>query len=769
MPPGYGAQRRTGIYSNPMATPLAPARLEKARRDYHLFNVLNSSAFVFQSGSFLTLFALRLGASRAVIGVINALAYATFFFLPLGKRFLPRRPIVWVFGWGWMGRNIAMLPALTAPAFAASGKPGVALGMLLASAAGFALFRGMALIGNNPVLDYLASGGGDRPRTDRGAFIMSISIVNSVSAMVAGLVVSLFLGENATPSTYAVLMGAGIAIGLVASSILLRTPEPQGYRAAESESVMDSARVAFKDPSFRLYIEAFIILAFIGGMARSFLPVYAKDAFSQGDDAVMVFSIMGFIGSVSMGLLTRLVVDRLGSKPLFIIFAGIALISILPIALIPGGTAMLRSPTSIGLFLAFLHFASSFGFSGEENVGQTYFFSLVPKEKTLNLGVVYFFAFGFGGAIGAGTGGVILDLFSWLGLDASNSYRVLYAALALLLTYALVRMRGLKKLGSASIAESLSVLLSPKDLRAFDLLARLDRSQDPDEEIRLIREIGKSDSTMSQHELAAYLGSPRFEVRMEALHAMETMPTLDARLVRPLMQEVETHVFTTAYVAARVLGRHAKLEALQTLRRAVEAEDYMLQGTAMVALARMGDRDSIPLVESVLQKAQNPRVRISAAYALEMFGSRGSLPALAASLRHDDPPAFVSDEVVLAMASILGFRNDFYPMYSAFLAEPSHGTGLLRASASERAQSAGRFGFEAWDAALGSLLREPDPDGRAMAGIVLDAGRDGQEAFVLAASLTDPALAYRGLRFLAAAYPVLVRQQLTDLPDVPVA
>ena len=260
---------------------------------------------------------------------------------------------------------------------------------------------------------------------------------------------------------------------------------------------------------------------------------------------------------------------------------------------------------------------------------------------------------------------------------------------------------------------------------------------------------------------------------MEALHALETMPVLDSRLVRPLIQEVETHVFTTAYVAARVLGRHARLEALPTLRRAVEAEDYMLQATAMVALARMGDRDSIPLIESMLMKAQNPRVRISAAYALEMIGSSGSLPALASSLRHDDPPAFVSDEVVLAMASILGFRNTFYPMYSAYLSEPSHGLGLLRASAAERAsessrEAAGRsevggsdegahprFSLDAWDAALGSLFSDQAPDGRAMAAVVLDIGGDGTEAFVLAASLTDPALAYRGLRFLAAAYPVL--------------
>ena len=54
-----------------MAVPLSPKRLQAARRVFNVFNFFNSFSFVFVSGSFLTLFAVRLGASNAVVGFLN--------------------------------------------------------------------------------------------------------------------------------------------------------------------------------------------------------------------------------------------------------------------------------------------------------------------------------------------------------------------------------------------------------------------------------------------------------------------------------------------------------------------------------------------------------------------------------------------------------------------------------------------------------------------------------------------------------------------------
>jgi MFS family permease len=739
-----------------MPAPLSSKRLAKARNDFYFFNFFNSSSFIFVSGSFLTLFAIKMGASNAVVGIINAIAYTNFFLMPLGKRIVRRKPIVWTFGWGWVARYSALVPVLFAPLLAARGHGGAALGLLIAGVAGFNFFRGVAMISNNPVIGFLAAGGGEKPRSDRGEFMTNNSIISSFASMMSGFLLAIFLGENATPTTYALGIGIGIALGYAGCIFLLRTPEPNDYSPSSSISLIETTKEAMKEAPFRRFIWIFMTLAFVSGMGRSFLPVYAKGVFAQGDDAVMVYSLLASLGAVVMGLLTRLVVDRLGSKPLFIIFSAIGTLSFLPVAFFPAGGSFLASGAVIAVFLALLHFLSAFGFAGEEAAAQTYYFTLVPKEKTMDLSVVYYIAYGIGGTLGSVMGGLLLDGFGNLGLNVSGSYRALYALLCVVAGFCLYRAQKMRSLGSASVSQSLGVMFSIRDLKAFDLLSRLDRSESPSQEMKLIQEIGRSSSMLSQDELLEYLRSPRFQVRREALLAFEAMDHLSPKVLRYLVKETETHTYTTSYLSARILGKHGNDEAIPVLRKAVEAEDYMLQAEAAIALADLGDQDSVPLLESILLRSNNPRVKISSAYALEILHSKSSLPVLASSLRRADPPAFVSDEIVLAMASIMGVMREFYPLYSSFIDDEDQGLALLDSAALDVIVD--KRTLEDWRKAIRTLFAKKNPDGGPTAGFIMRTGNDPQTEIVLGEALVDTTLCYRGLKFLAAAYPLFVRR-----------
>ncbi len=763
--------------------PLSPAALKRARQGFFAFNALNSVSFILVSGSLITLYALSLGASNAVIGALNAFASATFFLLPLGKRLVRRRPIIRVFGRAWLWRYVSMAPALLAPLLAKAGARGAAIATIMAGVALFNALRGIGMIGNNPVLANLADGGSGGKRSDRGAFLVNAQIAASVAGMATNLAVALAIGRSAPSWAFAAAIGAGIAFGLIGTSMLFKyVPEPEGYRPEGSEGLLRSAREAMKDKGFRVFIEVFFFLAFVAGMARSFLPVYAKEVFGQGDGAVMAYSLVGSVGSLAMGLLTRLLVDRLGAKPLYVIFTAIAALSLAPLAFAPGPAGLLAGPAVAAAVLVFVNFLSSFGFAGEENAAQTYFFSLVRAERTLDLGVVYYLVYGLGGTIGAGLGGVALDALGLFGMSGAGAFRVFYGVLLAGLVAILFRMSRLVRLGSASVRESLGVMLSIRDLRTFNLLQRLDKSIDPREEIGLIHEIGEdargSAPAPAQDGLLEYLSSPRFDVRTEALLAMENMGRLGSDTVEALILEVERQPYTTAYLAARILGKSAGAEGapgdaasrarrervLPVLRKAASAEDYMLQASAMVALARLGDAESVPLIEDCLESSRIPRVRISAAFALEILDSRRSVPALVSCLRNERDPAFVSDELVLATASLLGLMPAFYATYEAFLGDESEGLAALGDAATEILGSAPSPERKAFDEALGLLMAEP-PDGAPMSRILLNfagkgpgrrvAARESDEAglcLALSETALDPGTSYRGLRFMMAAY-----------------
>lgn len=741
-----------------MAAPLSAQKLSHARRTFNIFNLFNSFSFVFVSGSIITLFALRMGAQNSIIGLLNALVYITFFMLPLGKRLVKRSSIIRVFGWGWIVRYIALLPILFSPFLAANNKPGLAVLLLILGTAGFHIARGVALIGNNPALALLSTGGGDKSRSDQGRYLINVSVVNSVAAILANIVLAFLLGQQASLWTYAIAIAVGIVTGLLGCIFLFKVPEPDAFSSKDEQSLWDVTKQALLKPDFRAFLFTFMLLSFLSGMGRAFLPVYAKKVFTQGDDAIMVYSIVAGLGSIAMGLITRLVVDRLGSKPLFIIYSAIGFISFLPIALIPSSGALMGAPAIIGLFLSVVNFLSSFGFAGEENAAQVYYFGIIPKERMLDLAVIYNLAYGIGGFLGSFLGGGILEIFTDIGFSTAGAFRLYYAAISMVLVLVIYSMRNLPHMGAKSVGQSLSVLFSPRELRAFDLLTRLDQSASANEEVRILQELSKSESKLTQRELVEYLHSPRFEVRSEALRALESIPELDAETIGALIREMKTKIYSTAYVAARILGKQRTDVAIEALAGALDEHDYMLQSTAMVALARLGARQYIPKIEQTIRMIENPHVRISGAYALELFGSIDSIPTLISCLKAEDRPASVSDELVLTISGILGIDQEFYLLYSEFLDDSRSGVDQLIAHAHDLPLDDARL--EAWVVAVETLF-SPAQDAAPLARLLLSSSKITGSLLILSDALLDPKLDYPGFNFLCS-YVAIHIENLKD-------
>ncbi len=722
-------------------SPITPGRLRRLRETWYIFTALNAFSFSLVSGSVITLFALRLGASGTAIGALNAFGFVTFLFMPLGRILISRIRMVDAFGWGWILRYVFMLPVLAAPFLADRGRADAALALVLASAAAFNFFRGVGLIGNNPVLAFL---GGER---DRGAFLSNVQIINSLVSIATFLAVALLLGRSASLVRYALFLGSGIAVGMVGSLLLFRIPEPEEYRPARTSSWPAAFREAVRTKPIRDYFYVFALISFVAGTARTFLVVYPRAVYASGDGDVMIFTLAASLGAVAMGMLTRKLVDRLGAKPLYGIFIAVSALSILPVLVSPG----FASPLPVFLFLFAVNFASGFGLAGQENAAQTYYFALIPANRTLDLAIVYYLVYGFAGALGSAAGGLVLDGLSVLGVAPAGAYRILFGGLFLLLAAALARTPVLIRLGASSVRESLGILFSLRDLRAIGLLDRLDRSRRPDEEIGIIREIGRSERPVAQRDLLPYLRSPRFDVRMEALTALGNLRTLTPATLEAVTQEMRGHPYTTAYLSARVLGKAGNDSVVPALREALGSEDYMFQGAAMVALARLGDRTSLPAIEEIVSSSDNPRLVIQGAYALELLGSSSSIPILVEVLRKEGTPDFVRDEVVLSLAGVLGVFDRFYPMYREWTADPDRGRALLQDALEEASRSGGGRAR-----AVEDMLSDP-PRGAETARVLLKAERlDPRAAAVLAEAAVDPGLSgHGGFRFLLAVLAAL--------------
>ena len=651
----------------------------KARKIFNLLNIFNALSWNMLVGSIITLFAIRLGASSTYIGALSALLYVSFFFMPLG-RFLARKfSIVSIFSLAWTFRTLGMIFVVLSPLAVHFGSEDLALGLTMLGVAIFHVTRGIGMIGNTPVLSYLASG------PDRASYMTKIQILNSAAGMISGFVIAIILGGEPPLFLYSIIMTVGIGCGVTTGLLIRKLPEPVTDKRTEKVRLLDTFREAFSQPSLRLFLMIFMLVSLVSGVSRTFLVVYAREAFSLDDGRVLMYSVLGGLGVLLKGVLVKFLIDRIGAKPLFIICVAIGLVTMVPIVFFP--QAAVYSFLIANLFLAFLFFMLNFGFNGAEGIAQTYFLGLVPTEKTLDMGILYFFLFGIAGAVGSFLAGLLLDALMLAGLSHFASFRVLFAVIIALTAVALFMQRKLTPLGALPLADAVRVMFSYRDLHAIALLDRLDKSHDFQEQEQLLGALGRNPSQLSIKGLLERAKSPKLATRMEAIRALERMDRLNEDAEKTLVSDIVNSPFTTAYISARILGNHGYTPAIPILRELTSSTDYMLAGEAMIALARLKDAAFRPQLEGIILSTQNPRLKIMGVESLGVFRSPDSLDALIGILKDVDPPPYLRDGVALAMSEIAGVQNQFSRALVRFLADPA----IAPALALDAADTASEF------------------------------------------------------------------------------
>jgi MFS family permease len=382
------------------------------------------------------------------------------------------------------------------------------------------------------------------------------------------------------------------------------------------------------------------------------------------------------------GLVIKFLVDRIGAKPIFIVCVIIGLLSMIPILFFPALQG--DNFTTVTLYLAFLFFVMNFGWLGTEGVMQTYFLGLIPAEKIMDMGILYFFGFGIAGAGGSLLSGVLLDAATAISGSPAVSFKILYAILIAVSVAILVLMRKLVPLGALPFWGALEVMFSFRDLKAISLLEKLNKTSSSGEEEAILEALQDTPSQLAVKGLLTRIKSPRLAVRVESIRAINALSILSDDAEQPLIDDILNNPYTTAYMSARTLGNHGVFRAAALLRELAMSSDYMLAGEAIIALAKIGDNAFRPQVEHIVSETQNPRLKIMGAEALGIYASPDSLPVLLDIVKGADPPPYLRDEVVLAMSNILDIQNQFYPLLVRFLADESHASTL----ALDKAESA---------------------------------------------------------------------------------
>jgi len=661
-----------------MTTQLSPYRLSKARDVYNFFNVFNAVSWNLLVGIIITLFALRLDASSTYIGLMSAAFYIALFLLPLGKLLAKRFSIIGIFSFTWIMRSICMILAAAAPFVDYAGHRNIALLLVIIGVFLFHLFRGVGMIGNNPVLSLLASG------PDRGSYMTQVQIINSAIGMFGSFLIAMVLGMEPPIFVFSILLIIGVVTGVISGYVIRKVPEPSIQQEADGRlktKLADIFKDAFSNEHLRYFLIIFFLVILVSGVTRTFVIVYAREVFEHNDGLISLYSVFGGLGYLMIGLIVKFLVDRVGAKPLFLVCVILGLVSLIPVVFIPQ-TAIENVAGSI-LFLVFLFFMLNFGFLGSEGIAQTYFFGLVPPEKTLDMGILYFFILGIAGASGSFLAGLFLDFFRFVGLSHFLAFKILFIIMIGLTVLALSMQKKMKSLGSLPLSNALEVIFSVRDLRAISLLGKLNKAEDSSQEKMLLGELHNTPSHLAIDGLLERACSPKMATRTEAIRALEMLQKLSKKAEKALVDDAVNNPYTTAYISARILGKHNCTGAIPMLREITKSGDYMLAGEAIIALARMKDEDFRPEIEKLILSSDNPRLKIMGAEALGIYHNVESVHVLLGLLREKNPPPYLRDEIILAIAAIIDTQKKFYKILARFASDNSLAATLAADEAEE--------------------------------------------------------------------------------------
>ena len=642
------------------------SKKRKGRKYYNIFGLFNEFSYTLLVGNIITLFLLRLNVSNSFIGLISSFSYLSFFFIIFGKKLLIKLNIVKTMGWTWLLRTIVLIPIIFSPYFANQGLNKTAGLIIFICLLLFHIIRGIGLVGNSPLVRELSAG------KDRGKFLSTYQIIVNLSVLIASITIVIFLRPETPVFIFSGFFILGILTGLIATVLLFFIPDPNGGNEGVKDKLIDSFRISLKSPTFRKFLLPFSFFLFITAMGRPFLLVYAKEIFFISDRTAMLMAIFGTLGTVLMGMMSGFFLDRIGAKPLMIIYTFITGISIIP-GFLPANFVILN----FFLLTSLMFFLFQLGSLGTISSSQAYFYSMISQKEQVNLGIIYFFIMGTTGALGSNIGGLYLDYLRFVtGGNSDLVYRIFFLTLLILMLTAIILMGRLENKGAHPLPRALRIMFSLKDLRAISLLNKLDNIGSVEAEQKVIREIATSHSSVPEREVLKKLTAPSFAIRSEALYALSGMEITD-EFEEALLNQIENYHFTTASIAARICGQRGIKGAIPLLRESLKSQDYVLVSKSIYSLAELKDKASLVNIEKIIQISENPMVIIHGVSALKLFMKEDSIKVLFSLLSRPNLPVYLREEIFVSLTGLLNFKNWFYRFYLVYRDKHQEGIELL--------------------------------------------------------------------------------------------
>jgi MFS family permease len=635
---------------------LSLAQKKIAQEKYLWFTRINAISFGILGEGFLILYCVKVGAPDWLIGVITSMFYFTMPLMLLGKQLIARTGAAHAYGFSWLLRNISASFLLWVPWVERVFSRSAGLALLAVAGTGFYAFRSMGLTAMTPLIGDITS------RQDRGQFISRAWLNFNLYYLIAIATIAYALSHSSSVLMFQVILGTGVIFGIAASLVVWKVPESPRLRISGKESLRETVEFFRTHEVSRKLLYAWTAAASGIMLVMPFSMLALKNGYRVGDETAILFVLVQVGGGIIGSFVNTNLLDRVGSRPMLVMYAfGLLLVALFWLA----GPGELFLPHVVAIFLLV-----GMCNSGANSALSHYFLNSTPALNRVAASMVLNIASGVGAGI---TGSLIasglLKFFHDAGYSGIGLYRFYFGAILVLLVAVVLTVARLPALVPRGIRDVLGILFSFRDWRALYVLQKLAKVEEGETEEELVSRLQEIGSDLSEGDLVRFLESPRFYVRAKAIRALGHIQ-ISPSTARRLMREVEEGEFTTGYLAAEVLGEKRVRAAIPVLRRALYSKDVFLQGKAILALGKLQDRSSLPEILAIFRVSENPRILIHAAMAFAEYGDPALLEPIFEKLASGDIFPQATEELLYAASEIGGCEELFYAVYRLFKKNP---------------------------------------------------------------------------------------------------
>ena len=454
------------------------------------------------------------GASNIVLGFVSSGIYITGVVLPIIPRLLKGKNLQKVHAWFWAGRGFFSLMYVFL--FFLEGK--AAISLLMFTYFMFCLCRTIGMVFFDNMTKMVST------IQNRGAVFARLTVTYQGFSILAK-----FLSFIITSiQRFSGLIGL---IGLQMFGVFANYFAAREYRKIPCRSTIDfnPKRTLFvllkeylSNPVTRvpLFIKWLFLSIFI--ILNMSIPFMSK-IMGLTSSSVLLYTVVNAFGLTLSGVFGRKYVDKIGAKPLIIIFSWLLLVVIL---------LWMFSPTSVGVALFFFYgFSYNFVLGVLLILTSKVVVSIMPDEEIIAFNSMNNFGIAIIAIIVGVLSGLLVDLgelehgfISLGGFSFGHTYSFCFLLALVMTAVGLILTLSYREKGSLTTGQAAQILFSAHGLRAFSVIEKIERTNDPMKRKMLLMNLGTNLTGVATSEIRIKLASPFSFDKQEIIRALGDKP-----------------------------------------------------------------------------------------------------------------------------------------------------------------------------------------------------------------------------------------------------